>query len=62
MEHIRRSHLEVDQPIDEFVQRKAAEKAILIDEKYAGPNFFRGLIVASAISMLLWTAVYNAFA
>ncbi len=62
MEHIRRSHLEVDQPIDEFVQRKAAEKAFLIDEKDAGPNFFRGLIVASAISLLLWSAVYHAFA
>lgn len=38
-----------------------AEKAFLIDEKDAGPNFFRGLIFASAISLLLWAAVYHAF-
>jgi len=62
MEYIRHRNLEVGQPIDEFVHRRAVAKALLIEERKAGPDFFRGLIIGLAISLTLYAALFFAFA
>ncbi len=59
MKHIR--SLDVDQPLDELLRRQTAERAYLAEEQYAGPNFFRGLIVALAISLSAYSALFIAF-
>ncbi len=58
MKHIR--SLEVDQPLDELLNKRAAERAFLAEEEIAGPNFFRGLIIALVISLAFWVAVLSA--
>ncbi len=54
MKHVR--SLEVDQPLDELL----AKRAFLAKEQEAGPNLFRGLIIALVISISFWTAVLSA--
>lgn len=58
MKHIR--SLEVDQPLDELLNKRAAERAFLTKEENAGPHFFRGLIIALVISLAFWVAVLSA--
>ncbi len=57
MKHI---SLEVDQPLDELLNKRATERACLAEEENAGPNFFRGLIIALVISLAFWVAVLSA--
>lgn len=57
MKHIR--SLEVDQPLNELLDERAAERAALAEDKNAGSNFFRGLIIALAISLAFWAAVLS---
>lgn len=58
MKHIR--SLEVDQPLDELLAKRAAERAFLAEEENAGTNFFRGLTIALVISIAFWAAVLSA--
>lgn len=57
MKHVR--DLEVDQPLDELIRKHTAEKAFLSGERQAGPNFFRGVIIALPISLSFWAAVFH---
>lgn len=58
MKHIR--SLEVDQPLDELLDKRAAERAFLTEEQNAGLNLFRGLIIALIASLAFWAAVLSA--
>ncbi len=58
MKHIR--NLEYDQPLDELIRKRVAERAFSTDESNAGLNFMRGLIIALAISLSFYATVYFA--
>ena len=57
MKHIR--SLEVDRPLDELLDKRAAERAYLAEEKTAELSLFRGLIIALVISLAFWVAVLS---
>ena len=59
MKHIR--SIEVDQPLNELLHKRAAEKAFLVDERSAGPTFIRGLIVGLAFSLSFYAALFIGF-
>ena len=57
MKHIR--SLEVDRPLDELLDKRAAERAYLAEEKNTELSLFRGLIIALVISLAFWVAVLS---
>ena len=58
MKHIR--SLEADQPLDELLEKRAAERAYLAEEENVELNPVRGLIIALAISLVFWASVLSA--
>ncbi len=58
MKHIR--SIEVDQPLNELLNKRAAERAYLAEDQNAELKLFRGLIIALVISLSFWAAVLSA--
>lgn len=53
--------LEVDQPLDAVLNERSDGEALLSEEKNAGPNFFRGLLIGLAISLFVYVMVFQVF-
>lgn len=56
MKHVR--HIEVDQPLDSLLAKRAVAKAELAEINKSGPRFFRGLIIALTASLSLWALLF----
>lgn len=56
MKHIR--HLEPDTTLDELLGKRAKDQRCFQEEHRAGPNFFRGVIIALPISLSFWALVF----
>lgn len=59
MKHVR--NLEPVNSLDDLLAKRDAEKHHLSEDHQAGPNFFRGVIIALPVSMSLWALVLYAF-
>lgn len=56
MKHVR--NLEPDSSLDDLLAKPAAEKHHILEDRRAGPNFLRGVIIALPVSMSLWALVF----